>query len=317
MQKMLWLRTARYAPRVKSSGDRGTLSTELRNDASSELDRLSLADAVALIQREDASIHAALAAARPQIVRAIELVVERLRRGGRLIYAGAGTSGRLAALDAVECPPTFQTSPEQVQALLAGGERAWRGAVEGAEDDVEAPKRELAARDLTRDDVVLGIAAGGTTPFVHAAIDAARERGAATVFLACVPFEQAPDRADVSIRVVTGPEVLTGSTRLKAGTATKLVLNTITTVAWTRLGKVYGNLMVDVDTRANAKLVDRGVRIVSTLTGASREEALDLLERAGGQVKVAVVMRKRGLDADSARRELARLGGSLRAALEG
>jgi N-acetylmuramic acid 6-phosphate etherase len=203
---------------VKSSDDRGTLATELRNEASAELDRLSVTEAVALIQREDASIHAALTAARPAIVRAIELVVERLRRGGRLIYAGAGTSGRLAALDAVECPSTFQSRPEQVQAILAGGERAWRGAVEGAEDDVEAPRRELAARELSRDDVVLGISAGGTTPFVSAAIDAARERGAATVFLACVPFDSAPDRADISIRVVTGPEVLTGSTRLKAGT---------------------------------------------------------------------------------------------------
>lgn len=297
------------------SSDRGALSTEQRHPASSELDRLSVAESVELIQREDARIHAALAAARPEIVRAIEVVVERLRRGGRLIYVGAGTSGRLAALDAVECPPTFQTDPGQVQAILAGGDSAWRGAVEGAEDDVEAPRRELAARDLSRDDVVLGIAAGGTTPFVHAAIDAARERGAATVFLACVPFEQAPDRADVSIRVVTGPEVLTGSTRLKAGTATKLVLNTITTVAMARLGKVHGNLMVDVDTSRNAKLVDRGARIVSTLTGASRAEALALLERAGGQVKVAVVMRAHGLEAEAAREALARCGGSLRAAL--
>jgi N-acetylmuramic acid 6-phosphate etherase len=298
------------------SQSRAHLSTEQRNPASADLDALPIEDAVAVIQLEDVSIHRALYAARPAIVRAIELVVERLRRGGRLIYAGAGTSGRLAVLDATECPPTFRTPPAMVQALIAGGPAALTGAVEGAEDDVEAPRRELAARGLSPDDVVFGIAAGGTTPFVHAALAFARERGAATVFLACVPVDQAPDRADVSIRTVTGPEVLTGSTRLKAGTATKLVLNTVTTVAMAQLGKVYGNLMVDVDTRANAKLVDRGARIVTTVTGVTRDEALALLERANGQVKVAIVMQRATCDAVQAVARLERAGGSLREALE-
>ena len=277
---------------------------------------MSVEAAVELMQREDVSIHRALYAARPQVVRAIEVIVERLARGGRLIYAGAGTSGRLGVLDSVECPPTFQSSPETVQALIAGGPRALTGAVEGAEDDAAAAKRELAARNLGERDIVFGIAAGGTTPFVHAALDCARERGAATVFLACVPFEQAPDRADVSIRVVTGPEVLTGSTRLKAGTATKLVLNTVTTIAMARLGKVYENLMVDVDTRTNSKLVERGARIVATLTGLDRDASLALLERADGQVKVAIVMHRSKCDAAQAAQRLAGAQGSLRRVLE-
>lgn len=294
---------------------RAHLATEQRNPASAEFDRLSIDGAVALMQREDREIHAALELARPALARAIELVVERLRRGGRLIYAGAGTSGRLAVLDATECPPTFQTPPEMVQALIAGGPRALTGAVEGAEDDIEAPRRELARRKLAANDVVFGIAAGGTTPFVHAALEFARDRGAATVFFACVPFEQAPDSADVSIRVVTGPEVLTGSTRLKAGTATKLVLNSVTTIAMAQLGKVHENLMVDVDTRANSKLVDRGARIVSTLTGLDRDAALALLERADGKVKLAVVIYAHGCDAATASQKLTGAGGSLRTAL--
>ena len=296
---------------------RAHLATEQRNPRSANLDALSVEDAVRLLQGEDERIHAALAEARPSLVRAIELVVERLARGGRLFYVGAGTSGRLATLDAVECPPTFRSAPEQVQAILAGGEAAWRGAVEGAEDDTEAARGELEARRLSRDDVVFGIAAGGTTPFVHAAVEFARERGAASIFLACVPFEDAPDRADVSIRVLTGPEALTGSTRLKAGTATKLALNTVTTVAMARLGKVYENLMVDVDTSANAKLVERGARIVAELTGLAPGRALEQLRSAGGKVKTAVVMHRWRCGASEAERRLERAGGFLRAALEG
>jgi N-acetylmuramic acid 6-phosphate etherase len=294
---------------------RGHLSTEQRNPVSRSLDRLSVAQAVELIQTEDAGVHAALRKARPEIVRAIELVVERFERGGRLLYVGAGTSGRLANLDAVECPPTFQTDPRTVQAVVAGGEQALRGAVEGAEDDAAAARRALEELELSAKDVVFGVSAGGTTPFVHAAIELARERRAATVFLACVPFDQAPDLAEVSIRVVTGPEVLAGSTRLKAGTATKLVLNTVTTVAMARLGKVHENLMVDLDTRANAKLVERGARIVATLTELSSEAARELLERAKGQVKVAVVMHELACDAARAEHLLAEAGGSLRRAL--
>lgn len=297
------------------TASRGHLSTEHRNPRTLAFDALGIEHAVELVQREDETIHVALRAARPHIARAVELVVERLRRGGRLFYVGAGTSGRLGVLDSVECPPTFQTPPSMVQAVLAGGEPALWRAVEGAEDDPHAAGRELDARGLNANDVVFAIAAGGTTPFAHGAVDFARQRGAASVFLACVPFDQAPDRADVSIRVVTGPEVITGSTRMKAGTATKLVLNTVTTVAMAQLGKVHENLMVDVDTSKNAKLVDRGARIISTLTGASRVEALELLTAASGQVKIALVMHAHSCSAQAAQTRLDAARGSLRVAL--
>lgn len=294
---------------------RGHLATESHNERTAQFDALSVSAAVELMQREDERIHAALAAARADLSKAIELVVARLRAGGRLFYVGAGTSGRLGLLDAVECPPTFQTDPSMVQAVLAGGAAAVTGAVEGAEDSATAAGEELARRGLCERDVVFAIAAGGTTPYVHGAIDFARARGAATVFLACVPREQAPDRADVSVRIVSGPEVIAGSTRLKAGTVTKLALNTVTTVAMAQLGKVHGNLMVDVDTSKNVKLVERGARIVSALTGDSREDALALLAAAGGQVKVAVLMRKKGLSREQALAALAEAGGLLRRAL--
>lgn len=297
------------------TSSRAHLSTEQRGDASAGFDRLSIADAVALMQSEDRKLHDALEAARTSIAAAIELIVARLQRGGRLIYVGAGTSGRLGVLDAVECPPTFLSDPSQVVGLIAGGEAALTRAVEGAEDDAPAARRDLEALELGADDVVFGISAGGTTPFVHSAIDFARERGAASVFLACVPREQAADRADVSIRVVTGPEVLTGSTRLKAGTATKLVLNTVSTVAMAQLGKLYDNWMVDVDTRTNAKLVDRGARIVASVAGVSRERALELLAAANGRVKTAIVMQRLSCDAASAQEKLDAVGGHLRRAL--
>ncbi len=294
---------------------RGHLATESHNERTAQFDALSVSAAVELMQREDERIHTALAAARADLSKAIELVVARLRAGGRLFYVGAGTSGRLGLLDAVECPPTFQTEPSMVQAVLAGGAAAVTGAVEGAEDSATAAGEELARRGLCERDVVFGIAAGGTTPYVHGAIDFARARGAATVFLACVPREQVPDRADVSVRIVSGPEVIAGSTRLKAGTVTKLALNTVTTVAMAQLGKVHGNMMVDVDTSKNVKLVERGARIVSALTGDSREDALALLSAAGGQVKVAVLMRKKGLAREQALAALAEAGGILRRAL--
>jgi N-acetylmuramic acid 6-phosphate etherase len=298
------------------SEPRGHLATEALLAGAAELDRLPIEGALELMQEEDARIHLALARARPQIARAIESISARLARGGRLFYVGAGTSGRLGVLDAVECPPTFQSDPEQVQGLIAGGPQALTRAVEGAEDDRLAGARELAARELSERDAVVGISAGGTTPYVHGALDFARERGAATVMLACVPFEQAPDAADVSIRILTGPELVAGSTRLKAGTATKLVLNAISTLCMVRLGKVHGNLMVDVDTRANAKLVERAGRIVETLTGLDRDRSLALLERAGGHAKVAVAMHHLGLEADAARKCLHGTDGNLRRALE-
>jgi N-acetylmuramic acid 6-phosphate etherase len=296
---------------------RDHFETERPNPASEALDTLSIAAAFDVMNAEDARVAAAVAAAKPAIVRAIELVVDRLARGGRLFYVGAGTSGRLGVLDAVECPPTFQTDPSLVQGILAGGERALTHAVEGAEDARDAGAAALRERDVGPLDVVVGIAAGGTTPFVHGAIREARARGAATAFLACVPREQAPDDAEVSIRVITGPEVVAGSTRLKAATATKMVLNTISTLAMVRRGKVHGNLMVDVNTRGNAKLFQRGIGLVTRVAGVDRARAEDLLQEAGGQVKVAIVMAARSASRAEAEALLARQGGVLRRVLEG
>ncbi len=289
-------------------------STEAVNAASRELDALSLADAFDVFDAADEGVNAAVRAAKPAIVAAIELVAERLTRGGRLLYAGAGTSGRLGVLDASECPPTFQSDPTQVQGRIAGGPEALTNAVEGAEDSFELGRAALA--DAGPLDVVFGIAASGRTPWVHGALERAKECGAATVFLACVPLAAAPDRADVSIRVVTGPEVLAGSTRLKAATATKLVLNRVTTLAFARLGKVHGNRMIDLDTRANAKLWRRGIGILRDLTELPEDAAEALLRRAQGQVKAAALMELRGLALEQARARLVTRGGSLRRALE-
>jgi N-acetylmuramic acid 6-phosphate etherase len=291
------------------------LPTEQALAASAELDRLTLSEAFDVFDREDERVNAAVRAAKPAILRAVELVAERLAAGGRLIYAGAGTSGRLGVLDASECPPTFQSDPAQVQARIAGGPEAIVRAIEGAEDSVELGR--TAMEDVGPRDVVFGIAASGRTPWVHGALARARERGAATVFLACVPFELAPDGADVSIRVATGPEVLAGSTRLKAATATKLVLNRVTTLAFARLGKVHGNRMIDLDTRASAKLRRRGVGILRELTGLSGDAAGALLDRAEGRVKLAALMQLRALSPEQARARLRAHGDSLRRALAG
>lgn len=289
--------------------NRGHLTTELRHARSVGLHQMGTHEAFDLINGEDAGITCAVAAAREPICEAIELVVEAFRSGGRLLYVGAGTSGRLGVLDATECPPTFLSDPEKVQGVIAGGADALTRSVEGAEDDPVAGASAMDERDVGRRDVVIGIATGGTTPFVHAALRRAHELGASTVFLACVPEDQVEDGADVSIRVLTGPEVLTGSTRMKAGTATKMVLNTITTVAMVQCGKVYENLMVDVNTSANAKLRDRGARIIETLTGLSREASKALLESAGGNVKTAIVMHARKADRATAEACLVEVGG--------
>ncbi len=298
------------------SEDRGHLSTEQRNPAAAQLDRMSVLEAVDLMTSEDARAVEAVAAVRDELAAAVDLVSERLAAGGRLIYVGAGTSGRLAVLDAAECPPTFRSDPTQVQAILAGGRAALTAAVEGAEDDAEEGAAQVAVRDVGPGDVVLGISAGGTTPFVHGALGEARRRGAATIFLACVSRAEVGDEADLSIRLATGPEVVAGSTRLKAGTATKLALNTISTLVMVRLGKVHGDLMVDLDTSANVKLVDRARRILAAITGVEPELAAALLERAGGRVKVAAVMHARELDVRAAEERLAQVGGLLRCALE-
>lgn len=289
--------------------DRGNLTTELRNPRSIDLDQLNVGEAFDLIQSEDATITNAVAAARADICRAIDLVVSAFSRGGRLIYIGAGTSGRLGVLDAAECPPTFLTDPSMVVGIIAGGKTALTSSIEGAEDSPEEGGRAIDDHQVCTDDVVFGIATGGTTPFVHGALARAKERGARTVFFACVPRTEVTDVADVSIRVITGGEVLTGSTRMKAGTATKMVLNMVTTIAMTRIGKVYQNLMVDVRSGASRKLVDRAVRIVRTVTGQSRDAAAELLERADGRVKTALVMHHLDVDRDEALRRLGSAGG--------
>lgn len=280
-----------------------------------ELDAASLEQALAIMQAQDRVAVDAVASQRPQIAAAIELVADALGSGGRLIYVGAGTSGRLGVLDASECPPTFSTDPSQVIGIIAGGDAAMFKAQEGAEDRADDGARQMDERAVSPRDVVMGIAAGGTTPFVHGALRRARERGAKTVFLSCVqPVPQEAD-VDVVIRPLTGPEVVTGSTRLKAGTATKLVLNQITTLAMVRLGKVYGNLMVDLRA-TNSKLRDRALRIVATLTELPREEAGALLEKAGGHVKLAIVMHRKQLDAVAAQQRLDQAAGNLRQALD-
>ncbi len=301
---------------MSSGGARDHFDTERAHPDSAELDELSSAEAFDLFQKEDEACARAVALARTEVAAAVDLVAARLAVGGRLFYVGAGTSGRLGVLDASECPPTFQSDPEQVQGLIAGGEQALRTSVEGAEDDEQAGARELVTRGLNERDVVLGIAAGGTTPYVHGALAEAKQRGAATIFLACVPHEQAQDEADLSIRLLTGPELLAGSTRLKAGTATKLVLNRISTLAMVRLGKVFGNRMVDVNARANAKLVERGTSLVAELCGLERDAARAALDAADGSVKLAVAMQRLQLTREEAEASLARHDGRLRALLE-
>jgi len=303
-------------PQPTAAPDRSQILTEQRLAASMNLDTMSLSDAVALMQQQDRLAVEAVATQQEPITRAIELVVAALRQGGRLIYVGAGTSGRLGVLDAAECPPTFRTDPHMVQGILAGGPEAMFKAKEGAEDSPEEGAAAMNAARVSAVDVVLGIAAGGTTPFVQGALVRARQRGSATIFLTCAqPFaNEAP--VDVVIRPLTGPEVLTGSTRLKAATATKLILNTLSTLAMVQLGKVYENLMVDLKA-TNAKLQDRSTRIVATLTNLSRDKALGLLQAADGQVKAALVMHHRRVDLANALQILAQHNGYLRLALEG
>lgn len=294
--------------------DRSHILTEQRLYESMNLDTMDLADAVALMNRQDQLAMLAVATQQEPIARAVERVVESFRAGGRLIYVGAGSSGRLGVLDAAECPPTFRTDPAMVLGILAGGPEAMFKAKEGAEDRPEAGAAAMEEAKVGPADLVLGIAAGGTTPFVQGALIRARALGAGTVFLSCAqPFaNEAP--VDIVIRPLTGAEVLTGSTRLKAATATKIVLNTITTLAMVRMGKVYENLMVDLKA-SNDKLRDRAARIVIALTGLAKTDALELLQRADGQVKTAIVMHHRNIDPSAALEMLNRHGGHLRQAL--
>lgn len=283
--------------------------TEQQNPASLGIDGMSPLEIVDLINGEDARIAGAVAAERESIALAMELVVDTFRRGGRLIYAGAGTSGRLGVLDASEMPPTYGTDPSMVQGMIAGGYGALVRAREGAEDAPEDGAAAVDERGVGERDFVLGIATSGTTPWVHGALDRARELGARTGFLLCThPTDELRAKHDVVIAPLVGPEVITGSTRMKAGTATKLVLNTITTGAMVRIGKVFGNLMVDLQVTCD-KLQDRGERILCQLLGVAREEARALLDGAGGQVKTALVMHGRGVGPDDARTMLEAAGG--------
>ena len=295
--------------------DRSHIETEKSNPAAAQLDQMPVLDAVLLMNREDQRVAAAVGQQAPAIAQAIELVAQAFRSGGRLVYVGAGTSGRLGILDAAECPPTFSSDPAMVLGILAGGSAAITRAIENVEDDPQAGAQALRDIELDSRDVVLGIAAGGTTAFVHGAITEARQRSAKTIFLACTRREHITAEADIFICLDTGAEILTGSTRLKAGTATKMVLNTISTLAMTRIGKVHGNVMVDVDCLKNKKLIDRGTRIIMQITGVTRPEAAVLLEHAGGQVKRAIVMHARRCDAPAADRILAQSAGFLRRAI--
>jgi N-acetylmuramic acid 6-phosphate etherase len=289
-----------------------TRLTERRNPRSSTIDTASALEIVDLIGAEDAGVPAAVAKARKEIARTIDLIEAAFRAGGRLIYVGAGTSGRLGVLDAAECPPTFGTPPEMVVGLIAGGEQALMRSVEGAEDDLDAATGAMESLEVGPHDVVVGIAASGTTPFVQAALTRAHAMKARTVFLSCSePPRQLAGICDVFITVLVGPEIVTGSTRMKAGTATKLVLNTLTTGAMIRLGKIYGNLMVDL--RAwNDKLIDRSQRIVMETTGLDRKAAQRVIEAADGSVKIAIVMARRGVPKDQAELLLAEHAGRLR-----
>jgi N-acetylmuramic acid 6-phosphate etherase len=295
------------------------LATEHASRASRALDRLSPLAIARLMNREDRAVLTAVGRALPAVAAAVELIVAALGRGGRLFFVGAGTSGRLGVLEAAECPPTFGTPPGLVQAIMAGGRPAVFRSREGVEDDARAAARTVRAR-VRAGDVVVGVSASGVTPFARAALAAARRRGAATVLVACNPLRRARagrrrGRNPLVIGLDTGPEVLAGSTRLKAGTATKLVLNTLTTASMARLGRVYGNRMVDLQPRS-AKLRDRALRLIQEVAGVPQAAAARALDAAGNRVRLALVMAGTGLPAPAARRAL-RAAGSLRAVLDG
>ncbi|MFD5265313.1 N-acetylmuramic acid 6-phosphate etherase [Streptomyces sp. NPDC058335] len=292
----------------------GSLTTEAFRPELADIDRLPTLDIARLMNGEDAGVAGAVAARLPEIAGAVDAIAARMGRGGRLVYAGAGTAGRLGVLDASECPPTFDTAPDQVVGLIAGGPRAMVTSVEGAEDSRELARADLAALALTAEDTVVGISASGRTPYAIGAVEYARSLGALTVGLACNPGSALAAAAEHGIEVVVGPELLTGSTRLKAGTAQKLVLNMLSTITMIRLGKTYGNLMVDVRA-SNEKLRARSRRIVSLATGADDEEIERALAATGGEVKDAILVLLAGVDGPSAARLLEESGGHLRAAL--
>ena len=295
--------------------DRSELATEKRNLRTRDIDRRSTLEIVEIISAEDAKVAPAVRKERKRIAKAADIIARSFRRGGRLFYVGCGTSGRLGVLDASECPPTFGVPPSMVQGIIAGGRRALVRSSEGMEDHEEGGAAAIDKRKVKPSDTVVGIAACGMTPYVHGAMKRARKIGAATVFVTCSPQVKREVEADVTICPVVGPEVVAGSTRMKAGTATKLVLNTLTTTAMIKIGKVFGNLMVDLSAKSE-KLRDRAERIIQAVTGVSRPRARKLLKRAHGEAKLAIVMHFRKIGYEDARKLLARCDGFLRDAIE-
>jgi N-acetylmuramic acid 6-phosphate etherase len=299
------------------------LSTEQRNPVSMDIDARSISEILRIINTEDKKVAIAVEGELEFVSKAVEIVVHVLKSGGRLLYAGAGTSGRLGVLDAAECPPTYGTPPEMVQGMIAGGEKAMFRSQEGAEDKQENGARDIDERGVNEKDVVCGIAASLRTPYVIGAVKRAKQLGAKTLYVTTNPrsrfysreFEEVAQVVDVAICPEVGPEVIMGSTRMKSGTAQKLVLNMITTAAMVRLGKVYENMMIDLQ-MTNQKLRERSKRIVMTITGIGYEEAADHLEKAEGHVKTALVMIKASVDRDEARRRLQRADGFVRAAID-
>jgi N-acetylmuramic acid 6-phosphate etherase len=292
------------------------LLTEQPNPASESIDALPTEQMLRIINAEDQKVAAAVAAEIPAITRAVDTIVSAMQQGGRLFYIGAGTSGRLGMLDAAECPPTFSVPPDLVQGIMAGGESALSRATETTEDDPAFGARDLTRGGFGAQDVLVGIAASGRTPYVLGAVAEARRLGGRTISITCTPDSELARAVDIAIAPLAGPEIVAGSTRLKAGTATKLVLNMLSTAAFIRLGYVYGNLMVNVQPK-NSKLVDRARRIIARATGATYEQAGDLLAAAGNSVRTAIVMGKLGLSREQADNRLARAGGRISEALHG
>lgn len=314
--EMLEARTKLMTERKALFDELGTLTTEERNKASMKIDASSLSEVLKIINSEDKKVAFAVEDELPYIEKAVELVVDAIKRGGRLFYVGAGTSGRIGVQDAVECPPTFGTPPELIHGIVAGGRPAMFKAQEGAEDHEENGEDEIVAHGVNENDVVCGIAASRRTPFVVGAVKKARSLGAKTIFVTTNPRSQFNLDVDVAICPEVGPEVIMGSTRMKSGTAQKMVLNMITTAVMIRLGKIYENMMVDLQ-MTNKKLEERSKRIVMLITGVGYDEAERVLKEAGGHVKTAVVMIRAKVNGGEARRRLLEADGFVRLAIEG
>ena len=293
----------------------GDLLTEQLNPESRSIDVQPTPEILRIINREDQKVAGAVAAEIPNIAKAVDEIAARLSAGGRLFYVGAGTSGRLGVLDAAECPPTFQVSPDLVQGIMAGGDAALARATEASEDDADAGRRDVAGRDLSARDALVGISTSGRTPYVLGAVAAGRALGVLTIGISCTPESDLARAVEIAITPLTGPEVIAGSTRMKAGTATKMVLNMISTAVMIRLGHIYGNLMVNVQPR-NAKLEDRARRIIATAAGTTYDRAGEFLRAAGGDVKKAILMSRQSIDAAAAGAKLDAAGGRLSEALK-